>query len=177
MAHIHTDPGQHDHTASGFIVRIENGVPKLLLHVHKKLGVLMQFGGHVELHENPWQAVIHEVQEESGYSIDQLTLLQPKDRVKHLTGVVLHPVAATSLTHKFKEGHFHTDTQYVFITDEQPKFDVAEDESADIHALSREELLAQPKDKMPANIREIGLFIFDTCLPKWERVNPDQFSA
>jgi hypothetical protein len=49
MAHIHTEPGQHDFTASAFIIRLdrldERGQPKLLLHKHKKLHKLLQFGG------------------------------------------------------------------------------------------------------------------------------------
>ena len=65
MPHIHTKPGQHDHTVSAFIVRLDGKQPRILLHRHKKSGVYMQFGGHIELHENPWQAISHELLEES----------------------------------------------------------------------------------------------------------------
>ncbi len=54
MSHIHTNTGEHDFCASGSIVRLDStDVPKILLHKHKKLGVFIQFGGHVELNENP----------------------------------------------------------------------------------------------------------------------------
>ena len=68
MAHVHTQYGEHDQTASAFIVRTDTEQPKLLLHLHKKLGVLLQPGGHVELQENQWQAICHEIQEETGLS-------------------------------------------------------------------------------------------------------------
>lgn len=53
MPHIHTEPGQHDHTASAYIVRLDEAEPALILHRHKILGQYLQFGGHVELDENP----------------------------------------------------------------------------------------------------------------------------
>jgi 8-oxo-dGTP pyrophosphatase MutT (NUDIX family) len=82
MSHIHKKPGQHDHTASTFLFRTDFSEPKVMLHFHQKLGSYMQFGGHVELNETPWQTVIHELREESGYDIDQLQILQPKQRLK-----------------------------------------------------------------------------------------------
>lgn len=82
MAHIHTNPGEHDLTASAFIVRDDFEEPRLLLHMHKKLHILLQPGGHVELNENPWQAIEHELREETGYTFDELEVLQPKDRLR-----------------------------------------------------------------------------------------------
>ena len=59
MAHIHNEPGQHDLTVSAFIINVSDKEnPKILLCRHKKLGKLLQPGGHVELDENPWQAVL-----------------------------------------------------------------------------------------------------------------------
>ena len=49
MAHIHE---KIDFTTSVFIVR--DG--KVLLHKHKKLGIWLQPGGHIELDEDPNQA-------------------------------------------------------------------------------------------------------------------------
>ena len=45
MAHIHTEPGQHDFTASAFIIRTDTPEPKLLLHRHKLVGKYLQIGG------------------------------------------------------------------------------------------------------------------------------------
>src|ERR1035437_9256827 len=92
MAHIHTNPGEHDQTASAFIVRTDKAEPELLLHVHKILGVLLQPGGHVELDENPWNAICHEIVEETGFDLGQLMILQPKLRIDSIEGAILHPV-------------------------------------------------------------------------------------
>ncbi len=91
MSHIHTAPGQHDATVSAFIIRIDTE-PLVLLHKHKKLGILGQIGGHVELHENPWQAIQHEIKEESGYDITDLMILQPKPIIHDLRGGQLTPI-------------------------------------------------------------------------------------
>jgi len=49
-------------------VKITEGAePRIILHKHRKLNKLLQFGGHVELDETPWQAVLREIAEESGY--------------------------------------------------------------------------------------------------------------
>src|SRR3712207_4516473 len=103
MPHIHTQPGEHDFTASGFIIRTDLEEPKIILHMHKKLGVYLQFGGHVETREDPWQAVTHELREESGYDMDQLKVLQPRDSIKRLSGIKLHPTPFYLNTHNFNE--------------------------------------------------------------------------
>lgn len=63
MAHIHE---KIDFTASVYIVR-DNTV---LLHMHKKLGIWLPPGGHIELNEDPNEAVIREAKEETGLDID-----------------------------------------------------------------------------------------------------------
>lgn len=65
MSHIHPGHGQHDICVSAYIVLLGDE-SKMLLHKHRKLGTLLQFGGHVELDETPWQAVLREIMEESG---------------------------------------------------------------------------------------------------------------
>ena len=58
MPHIHTGEGEHDLTASAILVRKINDLGfSVLLHKHKKIDRIMQPGGHVELTENPYQAV------------------------------------------------------------------------------------------------------------------------
>ena len=55
-------------TASALI--IDNG--KVLLLHHKKLGVWLYPGGHVEADENPEEALLREVREETGMEIEIL---------------------------------------------------------------------------------------------------------
>jgi len=170
VPHIHTDPGQHDLTAGAYIVRLDKKEPQVLLHMHKKLNKYLQFGGHVELDETPWQTVIHELREESGYEMDQLKLLQPLSRLTKLSGSTLHPLPLVYATYKYGDlDHFHTDTSYGFVTHEPPRHVVDEAESQDIRLFTRNELLNT--DEVPDEVREIALYILDTCLKKWERLD------
>jgi len=63
MAHIHE---KIDFTTSVYIV-FEN---KVLLHKHKKLGIWLAPGGHIELDEDPNQAALREAKEESGLDVE-----------------------------------------------------------------------------------------------------------
>lgn len=176
MPHIHTEPGQHDHTAGGYIVRLDFDEPKLILHRHLKLGTLLHFGGHIELNETPWQAVLHELREESGYAPEQLQVLQPTERVKDLIGVDQHPIPVAHITHELSPGHYHTDIQYAFVASGPPRHQPDDRESIDIMLLTRQELIELQDEKLPENIRQTGLFIFDTCLSNWDRLPAVNFS-
>lgn len=175
MPHIHTQPGQHDHTASGFIIRMVEGEPKLILHKHKKTGKLQQFGGHIELNETPWEAVTHEILEESGYEMSQLRILQPKIRMPDNAANKQHPVPVSHNTHDFSEDHFHTDAAYAFVTGQSPRHSVAEGESSEFKLVSPEELAKLDDSTVPSGIKEVGLFIFGKCLKHWEEVDPQVF--
>lgn len=177
MAHIHTNSGDHDQTASAFIVRTDFEQPRLLLHMHKKLGILLQPGGHVELHENPWQAIRHEIEEETGYELSQLALLQPKDRIGQLTGAQLHPAAVCQNTHDFagSREHRHTDTTYAFIAKGAPANLPADGESADLRWVSADELNQLGEGEIFEDVREIGRFVLLTCLRNWEEVPVDEY--
>ena len=179
MAHIHTEPGQHDHTASAFIVRYDDGTPKVLLHVHKKLGILLQTGGHVELLETPWQAVLHEIKEETGYELAQLKLLQPKLRLKTITGAILHPQPLVFNTHRFDyDGvHKHTDVSFAFITDSLPAGSPDDGESRDQRWIGLEELTKLTDDEVFSNVREIIVFLLSEVLGDWEVVELSNFES
>lgn len=177
MAHIHTKPGQYDFTASAFIIRTDGGTPKAMLHIHKKLGQYLQFGGHVELHEDPWQAIIHELREETGYDLDQLELLQPKTRLVYRHGEsIVHPYPLALQTHPFAGiSHKHTDIGFAFIADEPPRHKPAEGEATNFRILSVEELKQLKDDSIPANVREIFLFAIEECLPIWDKTSASSF--
>jgi 8-oxo-dGTP diphosphatase len=178
MGHIHEGIGEHDHTASAFIVRTDTREPSLLLHVHKKLHVLLQPGGHVELRESPWQAIAHEIEEETGYELSQLKILQPRLRLKQLSGAVLHPQPVVHNTHDFDPdgNHKHTDISYAFVTDSVPRHTPGEGESSTLKWTSFEELQALdvPRDIF-MNVRQIGEFILTDVLREWEAVDTSVF--
>ena len=178
MPHIHTKPGQYDHTASAYIFRVDLIEPKVVLHRHRLLGCYMQFGGHIELSETPWQAIVHELREEVGYDITQLSFLQPEKRIKQLTNAVVHPVPVSHSSHPFNKkgsGHFHTDVGYAVIAHEDPKYTPDDGESTDIKLFSREEIAALPSGEILENVREIILAIFDDFLKNWQQVSPKEF--
>ncbi|MEK7612853.1 MAG: NUDIX domain-containing protein [Patescibacteria group bacterium] len=62
MAHIHE---KIDFTASAYIVYRD----KVLLRMHEKYHVWLPPGGHVELDEDPIQAVLREAKEETGLEV------------------------------------------------------------------------------------------------------------
>ena len=42
------------------------GPPGIVLHLHKRLGIWLQPGGHIEPGEAPWDAAVREAREETG---------------------------------------------------------------------------------------------------------------
>jgi 8-oxo-dGTP diphosphatase len=171
MSHIHTKPGQHDFTSSAFIVRLDGDKPKLLLHMHKLLGKLLQPGGHVELTENPWQAVLREITEETGYKLQQLKVLQPKDRLKKLNHADLHPMPVCQNTHNFSDTHKHTDSAYAFSADSLPAGKPASGESKKFNWVDIDELNKLSKDVIFENVREISIYVLTICIKDWEPVD------
>lgn len=175
MAHIHTDSGQHDHTVSAYIIRTDFDEPKLMLHMHKKLHVYMQFGGHIELDETPWQALTHEVLEETGYNIEELEILQPRERLRRITDAALHPTPVSYITHPFGDiEHFHTDVGFAFVTNKEPGLPVEHGESSDFKFVTRRQIETLDTHE---SVRQICIFIFDEILKNWERVATSQFEA
>lgn len=172
MAHIHTQPGQHDHTISAYILLEEPGQPlRVLLHEHKKLNRWLQFGGHIELYENPWQALTHEIEEESGYQLRQLQLLQPPSRLQSANPQQFHPLPVSYNTHNFDDDnpgqHYHTDLGYGFLTSETPSVDIGDDESEVVQAFTIEELGTL---SLPVTVYETIVFLMTTGYIDWERL-------
>ncbi len=178
MPHIHTAPGQHDPTASAYIIRIDGDEPLLLLHKHKLLDSYLQIGGHIELDETPWQAIVHEIKEESGYRMNQLRILQPKVRLKSITNATVHPQPAYVITHPFKgKDHYHTDAAYVFVTNEAPADNVSEGESNELRWFTDKELDELTTDEIIENVREIGHFVMRVYLKEGEAIQTAEFGS
>ena len=92
-----------DFTATAFVY----WQGKTLLHKHKKLGLWLPCGGHIDPHELPDDAAIREVYEESGVDIDllgerTLTIDEPKQLVRP-RGIQLEFI---------QDGHEHIDLIY-----------------------------------------------------------------
>src|SRR5690606_36399805 len=109
-----------------------------------------------ELNENPCQAICHEITEETGYELSQLQILQPKVRMKSLSGAILHPIPVCPNTHNFDAAgnHKHTDQGYGFVVDSEPHGAPQEGESTDIRWVNLDELSDLKKDEIFDNVRE-----------------------
>ena len=142
MPHIHTQPNQHDITMSAYIVLRGEGEDTLLTHMHRKFGMLMQIGGHIELDETPWQTVAHELVEESGYDVSDLKVLQPTADIPTIDGAVVHPVPFLVNTHKIGDDHYHSDLCFAFVASDKPKRAPADGESLDLRWTTHSELKA-----------------------------------
>ena len=111
----HADPV---HVTGSAVVVGPRGV---LLHLHKRLGLWLQPGGHVDAGETPEQAALREVREETGF-------VGTDARFVH---VDVHPGG---------RGHTHLDVRYVVEADGDPS--PAEGESQDVHWFGWDEAIA-----------------------------------
>ncbi len=177
MPHIHTEPGQHDITASALIVRMVDDEPRVLVHMHRKHGKLMQLGGHVEIDETPWQTLGHELKEEGGYDIADLKVLQPFERPLEVRGAVVHPVPVLSNTHSVNQDHYHSDYCYAFVADKLPTSSPAEGESTDLRWLTLHELGVAATAGIALNdVVDIYAFVINQCLPNYHQIDASVFS-
>ena len=81
-------------TASAIVV----GPRGVVLHKHKRLGIWLQPGGHIDAGETPWQAAVRETREETGLEVADFVEPPP------LVHVDVHPGP---------KGHTHLDLRYV----------------------------------------------------------------
>lgn len=175
MPHIHIEKGHHDSTVSAFIINTHKKA--LLLHRHRKLGILLQPGGHIELNEHPWQTMAHELIEETGYRLTQLSVLQATPNIPGLIETT-HPLPVAHRTHEFPvadEQHYHTDSAYGFITTQEPLTGPHEDESQELYWLTLEELQALPDGSVPRDTRTIGAYLLQN-FQNYLEVPADSFS-
>lgn len=110
MAHINE---LYDFTVSGFIVYKQ----KLLLVKHKKIGKWLQPGGHIELQEDPEEALYREIEEETGLKKENLKLIElAKDRRTQSGATKILPLPFDFNVHVFAGDHKHIDLSYLFIS-------------------------------------------------------------
>lgn len=129
MPHIHE---LIDFTVDVFIV-YEN---KVLLIFHKKHNMWLQIGGHIELDEDPEQALYREVKEECGLDIEIIGKKEPNIEVKGTK--FLCPPAFMNI-HDINETHKHIGLYYI-AKSKSDKFIFNNKEHKDIRWFSEEDL-------------------------------------
>lgn len=109
MPHVHD---LIDFTASAYILHPSE--PKILLLKHKKIGKWLQPGGHIELDENPLQALHHELEEETGLKPSDYEIIAQPDQ-PHPTGGTNRPIPLPFYLneHDINKTHKHIDIAYL----------------------------------------------------------------
>jgi 8-oxo-dGTP pyrophosphatase MutT (NUDIX family) len=112
-------------TGSSLIV----GPRGVILHRHKRLGLWLQPGGHLEAGETPWDAALRESNEETGLELDWPGASDP-------------PPLAHVDVHDGGRGHTHLDLRYLLAVrgDDEPA--PPEDESQDVRWFGWQEAVA-----------------------------------
>jgi 8-oxo-dGTP pyrophosphatase MutT (NUDIX family) len=141
MAHIND---LIDFTIAAFIVHED----KVLLVHHKKLDTWLPVGGHIELDEDPEQALLREIKEESGLDVDIMGTREDIDsgHIKSLIPPVYLDI------HKINDEHRHIGMVY-FATSKTSEVQLAEQEHNDIRWFTKEELLS---DDLLENVTYYG---------------------
>lgn len=112
-------PGEKHYTASVWIIS-KTFPKKILLIHHKKLEKWLQPGGHIERFENPLEAAIREVKEETGLDISflrqEVKVVNSDESMLPLPGFLMEHVVPSTAG---KPAHFHIDISYIVELSEQ----------------------------------------------------------
>lgn len=149
MAHIHE---KIDWVVTAFILHPTE--EKLLMINHIKLGMWLPVGGHVELDEDPDQALAREIEEECGLEVE---MLSEKSEDTKDSKSLYRPHSMN--IHAYNATHQHIGLNYVArAKTTEPR--LAPEEHHDIRWFTREEIEAQGA-KMPENVSVTALEILE----------------
>lgn len=100
-------------TATAYIISKIDGEYKVLLHKHKKMGIWIGIGGHVEKDENPVETLLREVKEETNLHIKLISeekLLKTGDVEELITPQTI--IEEKIPPYQVEPAHFHIDNIY-----------------------------------------------------------------
>lgn len=143
MPHIHD---KIDFTAEAFIVHKN----KVLLRKHDKYKIWLSVGGHIELDEEPNQAVIREVKEEVGLDVE-LVCKENYSLIENNQYKPLIPPEFLNI-HKINDNHKHISMVY-FAKSNTEKLVLSEEEKSDECKWFTKEDLEDPKYQIGEQIK------------------------
>jgi 8-oxo-dGTP pyrophosphatase MutT (NUDIX family) len=143
MAHIHE---KIDYAAMAYLVFDD----KVLLVHHKELDMWLPVGGHIELDENPEQALFREIEEESGLGKEEVEILSERPTLQVADRKFLFTPSYLDI-HPIKEGHDHIGLIY-FAKAKRGEVVLNESEHHEIRWFSGEEL-DDPKRYIAEGVR------------------------
>ncbi|MDA1337645.1 MAG: NUDIX domain-containing protein [bacterium] len=143
MVHIHE---QIDWTVDAFLVHKR----KVLFIFHKKLQKWLPLGGHVELDENPDEALLREIKEESGIEDVEVLAFKPNVNIEDPRRKFLYTPAYVDI-HPINEKHDHIGLIY-FVRAKTDNVQLAKEEHAEIRWLTEDEL-DDPKFNLELSIK------------------------
>ncbi len=147
MPHIHE---KIDFTADAFIV-YNNTV---LLRKHDKYNIWLGVGGHIELNEDPTEAVVREVKEEVGLTITLLDTRQVPAFVEPTYQELIPPSFMDR--HRINDAHEHISLAYVALTDSNITSESESEKSYGLHWFTKNEL-TDPTYTISDHIRAYAL--------------------
>jgi len=140
MPHVHK---LIDFAVSGFVVNEK----KVLLVHHKKLSKWLPLGGHIELNEDPEEAIVREVAEESGIKVK---VVGERPKIKSPGTKFLHRPRFLDIA-DLPEGHKHIHFIYFFKASSN-KIRLSEREHSSIKWFTREELGEKDYNIQPSTL-------------------------
>lgn len=102
-------------TATAYVVSKFDGEYKVLLHKHKKLAIWIAIGGHIEKDENPVEALLREVKEETNLDI-QLIRRKKLLKIKTINELIPPDALVEEDVPKYKNEPFHIHLDMVYST-------------------------------------------------------------
>ncbi|MDE2861388.1 MAG: NUDIX domain-containing protein [Chloroflexota bacterium] len=143
-------------TATAFVVH--NG--SVALHWHPKVGAWLPPGGHIEDNENPVQAVLREVEEETGLAVDLVATTAPLDLGSQEQVEPPFTIVIEDINDPEKGYHQHIDLIYFCRLKDQPSplnlgwRWVSRQEIASLEPLDRD---GGPPEPPPHDVRTLAL--------------------